>query len=165
MYHKISEPISVMGSVLKEAVTKQTILQKLDKLTPGERKQLGDIVKKYTLQDVKKMTKMSSDVTAKLGPKLLGALGLLLALAAAAGAQPPQFGKALMDTTKGIDEIVAPLLDKADMTQLSLKMAPIQEQLDQQNEGAYKVDPTVGPSKAPTKAPSKIPPRAPGFTA
>jgi hypothetical protein len=42
---------------------------------------------------------------------------------------------------------VAPLLEKADMPSLSLKLAPIQDQLEQDQSGAYKVDPTVGPKK------------------
>ena len=154
MYRKISEPLSVMGSAVIEAVSKQNILQKLEKLTPADRKELGKIMQQYSLGDIQKMTRDASNVTAaKLGAKLIGMLALLMALTAAAGAQPSQVGKAVSDTTKSVDDILAPLLDKADMPSLTMKLAPVQEKLEQEQEKAYHLDTRVGPTETkPAKA-------------
>jgi hypothetical protein len=46
---------------------------------------------------------------------------------------------------------MGPLLDKADMPNLTMKLSPIQKQLEQDEDKAFQVDPSTGPSSQPAK--------------
>jgi hypothetical protein len=147
MYSKISEPLSVIGNALKDAagpVSKPQLKSVVDKIikAPAELlQQIGDAVSKKSA---------SEDITAGALGRLGAIVGLIAALALAAGAEPAQIGKqiAQADTAKKVETILDSLVQKADMPTLTMKgKIDMNKVMDALNDAAFNVDTRVGPTQ------------------
>jgi predicted RNA-binding Zn-ribbon protein involved in translation (DUF1610 family) len=137
----------------KEAVTKQTLVKPFENLSEGDRRALLDALKKIAPRMKGKLASddyseiLFAEITAGLSRKIIPALAVLLAMIAG-GARAGDIEKAVADTTLPIEEVVGPLLDKADMPTLTLKLSPIQQRLQQDEDKAFQLDTRTGPTEA-----------------
>ena len=147
MYCKISEPLSAIGSALKDAgVTKQQLKELVDKMkkNPGVMKDVGKAVSQGK--------SASDDVTAGLLSKYGPIVALILGLAAAAHADPKQVGQSLAqaDTSAKVEQVLDSLINKVDVADLAMEMkgekADLSKVMQALNDKAFQFDTKVGPT-------------------
>jgi hypothetical protein len=145
MYCKISEPLTVIGSALKEAdVSKQQLKDMINKMKNNP----------SVMQDVGKAVsqgKTASDVEAGLLGKYGPIVALILGLAAAAHAEPEQIGRDLAkaDTPAKVEQVMDSLLTKVSLPELSMKMkgkSDLSKVNQVLNDQAFHFDTRVGPT-------------------
>lgn len=178
MYHKISEPLVILGSAMKESFKQTGLFKTMPKetqdfiislgITESDYNLMKDFLGNLSPEQLKALQKgtlhNASVVTAgKLSPilkKIKGKKNLVKFLATvlvAAGSALAQDSDALSD-----------LLLKPEKIELTMKKPAVnlveRAILNMEEEILDNVDPSVAP-KAPAKAPSKLPPKAPGFSA
>lgn len=141
MYQKISEPLVVIGTTLRNAGKKETVLNIL-KMAP--KKLLMDAI-----NETKRMRKVHTaamDVEAGMLVKTVA--GILFSLASLF----PSFG-AVLDTATTPDPVVmeATKLPPADFQKMTLKIDEnrVKQQLQQEQERIPQTDTRVGPTTAP----------------
>jgi len=144
MYRKISEPLTVIGSALKEAeVSKQDLKELVDKMkkNPGVMNDVGKAVSQGK--------SASDDVTAGLLSKYGPIVALILSLAAAAHADPKQIGNQLSqaDSSAKVEQVLDSLINKVDMPALAMKgKADLSKVTQALNDKAFQFDTRVGPT-------------------
>ena len=143
MYRKISEPLVVIGSALKTGVSKQQLKEMVDKMkkNPEIMKDVGKAVSQGK--------SASDDVTAGLLSKYGPIVALILALAAAAHADPKQVGNQLAqaDNSTKVEQVLDSLLNKVDMPDLVMKGKADLSKVNQAlNDKAFQFDTRVGPT-------------------
>jgi hypothetical protein len=145
MYHKVSEHLVNIGNTIKEATGEiskpdvEKIIQKMKKIPIETLKDLG-----------KQIAKDASDVEAGAASKLVGLISLIMALAAAAHADPKQISQqiAQADTSTKVEMVLDSLLSKVDAPTLTMRgPANIQKINQEIDDAAYHMDTRVGPTQ------------------
>jgi hypothetical protein len=146
MYHKVSEHLVNIGNTIKEATGEVSkpdiskIIQKMKKIPIKTLKDLGQEIGKH-----------ASDVEAGAASKLVGLISLIMALAAAAHADPKQISQqiAQADTSTKVEMVLDSLLAKVDAPTLTMKgPANIQKINQEIDDAAFEhMDPRVGPTQ------------------
>jgi len=142
MYRNVSEPLFVLGSAMKEAfgeISRPALKKIIDQLgkAPVE-----------TLQEIGKAVQ-TKHVEAGAFSKFVGIVGMLAALATAAGAEPAQVGRQLAqaDSTQKVEDILDGLFNKVETPELAMKGKTDLSKVNQElNDDAFKFDTRVGPT-------------------
>ena len=147
MYRKVSESVSALGIGIKEAfgdISKPALKKIIDQLGKAPIETLKEL---GTAVQMKHAGKVQSGTMSKF----VGLIGLLAAIASAAGADPAQVGKqiAKADTSDKVEMILDDLLNKVESTELSMRGKADLSKVNQElNDEAFKFDTRVGPTKA-----------------